>query len=74
MDPERNVSCCFRGKHHNQLCWVLELIDQHSNSWNMESVNELFHPPDVDEILKLKLPLRGKMALWLGIMKRVVFF
>ena len=27
----------------------------------MQTVNKLFHSPDVEEILKLKLPLRGQM-------------
>ena len=58
----RETSLAVLGKkHHNRLRWVSELIDQHINTWNMQTVDELFHSPDVEEILKLKLPLRGQM-------------
>lgn len=60
----RETSLVVLGKkRHNWLCWVSKLIDQHTNTWNMQTVNELFHSLDVEEILKLKLPLRGQMAL-----------
>ena len=59
--PRESSLAVLRKKHHNRLYWVLELIDQQTNTWNMQTVNELFHSPDVEEILKLKLPLRGQM-------------
>lgn len=58
----RETSLAVLGKKcHNRLRWASELIDQHTITWNMETLNELFHPPDVEEIQKLKLPLRGQM-------------
>lgn len=43
-----------------RIRWVAELIDRRTNTWDGGLLKELFWAPDVEEIKKIKLPLRGK--------------
>jgi hypothetical protein len=37
--------------------WVSDLIDFGTKQWKEETVRSLFHPPDAEEILKIRIPL-----------------